>query len=172
MLHYSDPLYSLVGGGFNNESSNLPTITNCIFWENLPQEIGAWTGEIFLFAPPPVVTYSIVKGGYDGVGNLNKDPLFVDAANGDLRLKSCSPAIDMGNNAAIDLPTDLDGNSRKVNSTNALEAIVDMGAYEFQGTVPAMTITCPSNFKVNTDAGKCSAIVNFTGSKAATLFFK
>lgn len=61
--------------------------------------------------------------------NLNKvDPLFANAASGDLHLSAGSPCINAGNNAAPELPTtDKDGNPRIV------EGKVDMGAYEYQG---------------------------------------
>jgi hypothetical protein len=57
-----------------------------------------------------VVTYSIVQGGFPGTGNLDQDPLFVDAANGDLHLQAGSPAIDAGLNSANTTSVDLDGN--------------------------------------------------------------
>ncbi len=62
-------------------------------------------------------------------GNITNAPLFVDAANGDFRLQSNSPCINWGNNAFVTNATDLAGNSRIVEGT------VDMGAYEYQGTI-------------------------------------
>ncbi|WP_373530162.1 choice-of-anchor D domain-containing protein [Nostoc sp.] len=61
-----------------------------------------------------------------GSGNiLNKDPLFVNAANGDFRLKPESAAIDAGSSAfngiTKNLPKDGDGNG---------SVLIDIGAYE------------------------------------------
>ncbi len=71
-------------------------------------------------------TYSLIQGGYPGTGNLHTDPLFVDATNGDFRLKSSSPAINAGDLNTSGLPTtDLAGNPRIQSGR------VDMGAYEF-----------------------------------------
>jgi len=117
------------------------TITNSIFWENTGEYLEleekqfvswGWGGEITVD-----LNYSIVQGltGYHGgSGNSADDPLFVDAANGDLHLSASSPAIDAGNNNADTdhiepgiqpLPeTDLGGQARIHNS------VVDMGAYE------------------------------------------
>lgn len=58
---------------------------------------------------------------------VDLDPLFVNAAAGDLRLQASSPAIDKGDAAyAADLPTDLYGNNR-IKGTGP-----DLGAHEWQ----------------------------------------
>jgi hypothetical protein len=115
------------GGMFNSGSS--PTLTNCILWGNI-------NGQIIGNA---VVTYSIVQGGFTGTGNLDQDPLFVDAANGDLHLQAGSPAIDAGLTSANTTTVDLDGKPRIVNGT------IDMGAYEFQGTPPVVITSVTAN---------------------------
>ncbi len=61
----------------------------------------------------------------------------MDAAGGDLHLEQGSPAIDVGDNAAISLPTDLDGLPRRVDGDWDGTATVDMGAYEFQPPCPS-----------------------------------
>ena len=95
------------------------TLINCIVWGNVEH----------LYAE--TVRYSCIQGSWnEGTGNIQEDPLFVDANNGDYHLQFNSPCIDTGDNSAIppSVLTDLDGNPRIVNST------VDMGSYEFQGS--------------------------------------
>jgi len=46
-------------------------------------------------------TYSNVQGGAPGAGNIDADPLWVDAAAGDYHLQDGSPCIDAGDPAAL-----------------------------------------------------------------------
>ena len=60
-----------------------------------------------------------MQGGWEGEGNIDSDPLFVDPENGDFTLQSNSPCIDAGDPGS---EYDPDG------------TIADMGAYYFHQT--------------------------------------
>ncbi|MCR9098419.1 MAG: right-handed parallel beta-helix repeat-containing protein [bacterium] len=135
------------GGGIYNIISS-PSITNCILWGN--------GSEMVNFESNPTVSSSIVQGGYPaGTNILDLDPLFVDAANGDLRLQECSPAVNAGDGvsgvSANMTTTDLDGNPRFFNS-----GVIDMGAYEFQGTPTPVVANCQNQTVVLDDMGNGS----------------
>jgi hypothetical protein len=72
------------------------------------------------------ITYSDVEGGSSSVsGNINRDPLFLDAGNGNLGLQSDSPCIDSGTSQGA--PTDdIEGFPRPAGGG------YDMGAYEYE----------------------------------------
>ena len=80
-----------------------------------------------------------------GVGNITNAPLFVDSANGNLRLQSNSPCINAGNNAYVTTTTDLDGRPRIVGGR------VDIGAYEFQPGVSGAFIGWLQQYGLPTD---------------------
>jgi len=117
------------GGGILCASSS-SRITNNIVWANTGGQITASF---------PVVKYSDVEGGWPGEGNIDVDPLFADAGNGDYHLKSkhgrwdptanggdggwvdddvTSPCADAGNPAS-DFANEPDPNGGRIN----------MGAY-------------------------------------------
>ncbi|OQB43031.1 MAG: flagellar basal body rod modification protein [Candidatus Latescibacteria bacterium ADurb.Bin168] len=79
--------------------SSSANVSNCIFWGNAPDQV-------FLYGGTVSVAYSDIQGGYAGDGNINADPLFVNAATGDFRLMAGSPCIDAGDPAS---PLDPDG---------------------------------------------------------------
>jgi hypothetical protein len=97
------------------------------------------------------IYYSLVEGGWDGVGEhiIDADPRFVDVpgADGivgtpddDVRLLPGSPCIDGADNTALppEVVTDLDGHPRYVDDPTTEDTgigeppIADMGAYEFR----------------------------------------
>lgn len=98
------------------------TLCNCIvYYNNAPYGANYYGGTLNYCCTTPLPT--------SGTGDIEAAPLFVDT-NGwsNLRLQSNSPCLNAGYNAYVVIDTDLDGNPRISGS------IVDMGAYEFQGT--------------------------------------
>lgn len=71
--------------------------------------------------------------GYAGTnGNISANPGFISASHRDFELRRTSPAINVGDNSAPNLPAkDLAGKPRIVGG------IIDMGAYENQSGTPA-----------------------------------
>ncbi len=119
------------GGGMYHASSS-PEITNCIIYQN---SSGIAATDVL------TVSYSIVQGGYSGTGNLDADPLFVDAplhatapfSGGNYALQPGSPAIDNGNNASY---PGLDNTTEDLAGKPRLKGIaIDRGAYEYQPLV-------------------------------------
>ena len=94
------------------------------------------------------LAYCDVQGGWGGPGNIDADPLFVEPNNGNLHLQASSACIDAGDNCAFltgalamgCLGGDFAGNGRFTDapatpdSGSGLGSVIDMGAYEFQGT--------------------------------------
>ena len=100
------------GGGLYNEQNSNLTLSNCILRGNPPQHIYDGGGS------SSSVTYSDVQGGWPGEGNIDIEPCFADAENGDYHLKSqagrwvaasqswvqddvTSPCIDAGDPAGL-----------------------------------------------------------------------
>jgi hypothetical protein len=107
------------------------TVTSCIAWGNLPDQING--GHVY---------YSDIEGGWSGTGsdNIDSDPEFFDpdgpddvpgTEDDDFRLYASSPCIEMGDTSVVIEPTDLAGNPRLLDADGDETADVDMGAYEF-----------------------------------------
>ncbi|MCP4640842.1 MAG: hypothetical protein GY851_10430, partial [bacterium] len=122
-------------------------MTSCILWDN----IASGEGDQIYNTGTLAVTYSDLQDGYDGEGNIDDIPLFIDADAGNLHLQADSPCIDRGYDPAAS-SLDKDGNPRvdiasvpNCNGDTPTDAGVtdggapatpciwfsDMGAYEF-----------------------------------------
>ncbi|MHC5023927.1 MAG: hypothetical protein ACYTGG_08440 [Planctomycetota bacterium] len=124
------------------------TVVNCILWDGGDEVVSVDDSTI-------IVTFSDVQGGFAGTGNIDADPMFVDAANGDYRLQTGSPCADAGHNNGVPadtldldddgdvtecIPFDLDGQPRfqadeiDYDPGCGIGAVVDMGAFEHPGS--------------------------------------
>ncbi|MEM6526801.1 MAG: right-handed parallel beta-helix repeat-containing protein, partial [Chloroflexota bacterium] len=127
--------------GHTIDNGNNPlTVNNSIIWGNTSDGAINDRGTSSV-----VVQNSIIEGGYAGTGNLDVDPLFTDAANGNYTLQAGSPAIDTGDNSLLPTETslgvDVDGDGVTddpvdvdIRNDDAIHprfiGTVDMGAYE------------------------------------------
>jgi len=113
---YSNSGYN--GGGIYGYG----TVINSILWSDTPQET---------YGESVIVVYSNIQGGFQGIGNINSDPLFVDEANGNYNLQSNSPCIDTG----TDFFTLLDDTLINLSTNDYYGLAPDMGAFEYQENV-------------------------------------
>ena len=118
--------------------SSTPIFQNCIIWGN--GNYGVYNQD-----SSPAYTYCLVQeeNNLQGAGNINAEGIaegavFVNivnasisnpTTNGNYQLKSGSPCINTGSNSFNSSTTDLAGNPRIYHTT------IDMGAYEYTGTV-------------------------------------
>jgi hypothetical protein len=109
---FSENLTSAEGGALCLTGNSSAELRNCILWNNQ----ASTSPEIHLWNSAVTVSWSDVAGNYQGLGNIDADPLLIDPVNGNFHLQSASPCIDTG-----------DPNSpRGPDSTRA-----DMGAVPF-----------------------------------------
>ncbi|RYF68059.1 MAG: hypothetical protein EOO39_20100 [Cytophagaceae bacterium] len=131
---FADNSATVAGGVISTKSSYTPpvavtnetTLTNCIAWGN-----SAPLKPFFHSQPNDQTallnaTYSLIQGGYTGIGNISANPFFSNPATGNYQLLASSPAINAGSPDTSFLPSfDLAYQQRIQNGR------VDMGAYEF-----------------------------------------
>ncbi|HEY5911158.1 MAG TPA: choice-of-anchor Q domain-containing protein [Verrucomicrobiae bacterium] len=110
------------GGASNGGGATDCTLNNSILYYNygLALSNNYWRSTLNYCCTVPLAT--------NGVGNFTDPPRFVDLDSGNLQLLSNSPCINAGSNSYVTSNTDLDGSLRIVGG------IVDVGAYEYQGT--------------------------------------
>lgn len=125
---------SIGSGGIGNFYSSSPTISNCIISGNTANQDAN-----FHSYASYTIKYSLVQGMEADATNHNIDgtktyDLFVDAANGNFRLKPTAIAVNAGSNTLVPagITKDLAGNPR------TFDVNVDMGAYELQTLQPPL----------------------------------
>ena len=133
------------GGVATSTSASGLEIRNCILWDNEADTAGDQ-----IFGAPTTVAYSDIEGGgFAGTGNLNVDPDFADAVNGDFTLLEGSLVVDKGDSSVDLVEQDLvDADVDGVTTEDAFDLAVlprirvsspgtcptvDMGAFELQG---------------------------------------
>ena len=144
------------GCGIASLYGSTVTLINGIVWENdLRQIYVSSTGEFS-------VEYSDVDNGETGIiaetgsvvtwgdGNLDEDPIFIDAANGDYNIAATSPCINTGNPDSI--YNDPDGTQN------------DMGAFFFYQA----GITGLVEFSASGSGDIEDVVINITGTSTAT----
>jgi hypothetical protein len=156
------------GGAFYSTAFNTPTFNNSIVWGNTPvdsQVAGAFSTNVS-------ITNSIVEGGcpaslFSCTNIITDDPLFVDEANGDLRLEigpTLSPGIDAGDDTVLTVSIDIQGKDRTFDfdlNDISTGTTVDTGAYEFVNDAPAVLdlnnqMTVPENLTSTMVVGNLS----------------
>lgn len=133
------------GGGLQVYRGANTIVSNSIFWDNYPAQL---TLSSVLDTLPCKLTlnYNDIQYGSDsinitdtvstlvyGEGNMDKDPLFMDASQADYHLMDTSPAIGAGKDSIevegmwmISPPFDMEGNPRP----NPSGSRPDLGAFE------------------------------------------
>jgi uncharacterized repeat protein (TIGR01451 family) len=169
--HFSSSTFTGAERAFRNTNldENQIRITNSIFWDN--------EGDIANVDAPLDIRYSIVEeasyaegGSNGGVGNINTDPLFVNADNPEgndglsgsdddgLRVFQVSPAVNAGN--IDDLPEDIadidgDGDTTEklpldiTGSERIQNGSLSMGAYAGTATAPVISGFSPAAARPN-----------------------
>jgi|GEM_PF-2460673 len=122
-----------IGGALYNRISSV-VINNCILWDN--SRGNGISDQMGNNLSATSISYSIIEGGYTGMGNIDMNPEFADVdgadnilgtADDNLMLGLTSPAVNMGtpDTTGLVLPSvDLAGEAR------IEEGRIDIGAYE------------------------------------------
>ena len=81
---------------------------------------------------PEIVEYSNISGGFPGIGNIDADPLFSDAAGGEFRLSPASPSVDTADPAS---PLDPDGTAADMGALPLFQGTFTRGDANADGTI-------------------------------------
>lgn len=113
---------AIEGGGVHlSDQAELSACNSIIRGNNAPvnPDMQAFDPDYYLS-----FSYCCAASLLPGTGNIGADPLFLNPAQGDYRLRGDSPCVNAGGTACAGGASDLDGGARICGGT------VDMGAYE------------------------------------------
>jgi len=112
------------GGGIACVGISSVDISNSIVYYNEADN----GSSIYLSQSAASISFSDIQGGWDGVGNIDEEPLFTGAGSNPFALSYDSPCVDAGTSdtSGMNLPMfDIIGSPRIWNNR------IDMGAYEW-----------------------------------------
>jgi hypothetical protein len=135
----------------NDDAVGQCDVTNCIIYFN---GINIDTDN---FSPGNTDHCCVTPMPTNGYGNFTNDPGLVNYATYDLHLQSNSPCINSGNNSAVAITNDLDGNARIAGGT------VDAGAFEFQSPASVLSYAWAQQYGLPTDGSVDYADLDGTG---------
>jgi nitrous oxidase accessory protein NosD len=117
-------------------------------------------------------SWSIVRLGYPGVGNLDADPLFASAPDGDYSLLAGSPAIDAGDPADPVCGFDLAAAPRRLDGLLDGTSRVDMGALEFGNVHLVLEIVPPAGLQIVVDGTPGLVVLLLAGAQPGVTCFE
>jgi len=135
------------GGSAALAVSGHAQLTNNVFWDpQLSREILVYYNSDSGTASRVEFDNNCIRNGQNGVyntsaqnqiiwklNNIATDPMFANGGNAPYRLSSQSPLIDRGVQAALEMPAyDAGGNERVWDGNGDGQAVIDIGAYEYQ----------------------------------------
>jgi hypothetical protein len=125
-------------------------LNNCIVYYNSAPGGPNANGDVVLYyscttALGPLIPHWDGVALQPGPGNFTNAPLFINEAAGNFRLQPNSPCINAGRNAYAPAGPDLDRNPRIMGGS------VDVGAYEFQSPLSAISYAWLQQYGLPTD---------------------
>jgi len=144
------------GGSAALAVSGNAQLSNNVFWNpQLQKEVVVYYNSDSATASRVEFANNCLRGGLNGVysnsaqnqiiwkpDNLSSDPLFANGGNAPYRLSSLSPLIDRGLQAALGMPEyDAGGNERVWDGNGDGQAVIDIGAYEYQPLVGPVNLS-------------------------------
>ncbi len=152
---------TMIGGGIHFHGDEL-ILVNSIIWDGPIYTYDGANDDSNLMN----ITYSNIQGGKESVlfsdwnrdsyilnwlyGNINTNPIFVDAANGDYRLQGSSPCIDAGIQNTMIFYND-GQDTIYIPPIDYIGSAPDMGFYEYVGplVIDLETNSNPVTFSLN-----------------------